>query len=144
MPAEEGLPYWRTRSMYQSNVTTPAPTVTAPTPSETGSKTGSETGCKTVILKHNKYGALKQATCTFYDSFTTVTDYIDCGGCTLDTLAFGPGPVSSGGRGKSSSCSSFAFPLNLRGAKMWKKISTSTRLRCARPTSPLGMGVHLC
>ncbi|KAH7048335.1 hypothetical protein B0J12DRAFT_111592 [Macrophomina phaseolina] len=49
--------------------------------------------CTTTLFEGGKFGPLQQPTCTFYQSYTTVTEYVDCGGCVLEKLGLGPGPV---------------------------------------------------
>ncbi|KAK8194941.1 hypothetical protein HDK77DRAFT_154321 [Phyllosticta capitalensis] len=54
--------------------------------------------CTTKIFGGRKFGPLSRAECTFYDSYTTTTEYVDCGGCALETLNFGHGPVVKCGK----------------------------------------------
>lgn len=54
---------------------------------------GSSPTCTTKIFAGGKYGPLNRPECTFYDRYTTVTDYVDCGGCALEKVTFGHGPV---------------------------------------------------
>ncbi|KAB2571057.1 hypothetical protein BFW01_g1602 [Lasiodiplodia theobromae] len=65
--------------------TYPAAATTTPAPTTEG--------CTTRLFHGAKFGALNKATCTFYESYTTVTEYVDCGGCTLEMVAMGPGPA---------------------------------------------------
>ncbi|GME65630.1 hypothetical protein GTA08_BOTSDO04777 [Neofusicoccum parvum] len=79
------LPPWNARGpTTTSSATFATLTVSTQTPGA---------NCTTTLLEGGKFGPLKQATCTFYESYTTITEYVDCGGCALETLGLGPGPV---------------------------------------------------
>ncbi|KAK7519060.1 uncharacterized protein IWZ02DRAFT_240100 [Phyllosticta citriasiana] len=72
------------------------------TPPPTGAleaaATGSSPTCTTKIFGGGKFGPLSRPECTFYDSYTTVTEYVDCGGCALQNIQFGHGPVVKCGK----------------------------------------------
>ncbi|OJD36911.1 uncharacterized protein BKCO1_9000140 [Diplodia corticola] len=92
-PLKRELPPWP--STPTPATVTPAPTsipgnavirpATTPSPS---------TGCTTKLFEAQKMGAVEKGTCTYYDSYTTVTEYVDCGGCTLQMQQMGHGPVA--------------------------------------------------
>ncbi|KAF4308144.1 hypothetical protein GTA08_BOTSDO04777 [Botryosphaeria dothidea] len=81
-----------TTSSIASPVVTPASTTEVATLT-VSSPTTPSASCTTRIFGNGKFGPLSQSTCTFYESYTTMTEYVDCGGCVLERLGLGPGPV---------------------------------------------------